>query len=214
MIKAAKTLAGWEKTALHPMLISDPRVIDAEIALVRPTEAEKEEEEDEKILAPPATRRQDRLDAAVVRSSTEGPAIAFYEAKHFSNGDLRALGDGPPAVLAQITAYEKALSTYAPSLAAGYVNVAKALVKLSTMRQHVTGDGLNGQLDPLVLSIAESSSPPIIDCKPRLLILGFDKAQRDDRGWQAHLAKLTSAKELGPRRVQAVGRANSKTRFS
>ncbi|MER9456556.1 hypothetical protein [Mesorhizobium sp. M0478] len=213
MIKAAKKLAGWEKTELHPMLVNDPRVIDAEIALVRATEAEKDEEEGEKILAPPAARRQDRLDAAVVRGSTKGPVITFYEAKHFSNGDLRALGDARPAVLEQITDYETALSGNAASLAEGYFNVARALLRISAMRALVAGGIFAVQIDPLVNSIAESSSPPIIDSKPRLLILGFDRAQRDDKGWQSHLGKLKSAEMLGPDRVKAVGSPNRNTRF-
>lgn len=214
MIAAAKKLSVSEKAGLHPLLVNDPKVIDAEIALVRPAEVETDEEDDEKILAPPPERRQDRLDAAVVRNSADGPVVTFYEAKDFSNGDLRALGDAPPAVLSQIAAYEKALATYSASLAAGYVNVARTLVRLSAMRQRVSSDAPTRQIDPLVASIAEGSSHPIIDCKPRLLILGFDKAQRDDRGWQAHLAKLTSADGLGPSRVQAVGRAKRQTRFS
>ncbi|MER9740907.1 hypothetical protein [Mesorhizobium sp. M0187] len=210
MVKAAQKLAGPEKTGLHPLLVNDPKVIDAEIALTRAAEIE----DGEMILAPVSERRQDRLDAAVVRSGTDGLTISFYEAKDFSNKDLRAFSDNPPAVLMQLAAYEKALTAKGPSIAAGYTNVAKALVRIDAMRKHVAGDGFIRQIDPLVLSLAEGGLLPAIDCKPRLLIFGFDRAQRDDRGWQGHLAKLKSADGIGRGRVQAVGSANRQTRFS
>lgn len=82
------------------------------------------------------------------------------------------------------------------------------------MRKHVAGDCFTDQIDPLVISIAENSSPPIIDGRPRLLILGFDKAQRDDKGWQSHLGKLKSVEMLGPNRVKAVGSPDRNTRFA
>lgn len=206
MVKAARVLAGPEKIGLHPLLVHDPKVVDAEIAFTR--EAEAEAEDEEKILTPPTERRQDRLDAAVVRGTTEGPTITFFEAKDYSSKYLRASGDNRPDVLSQIEAYEKALSTNAASIAAGYMNVARAMVRISNMRRQVVGDGLVREVDPLVLNIADGRSP-IIDCKPRLLITNFDNAQRTDKGWLRHLDKLKSADALGNGRV----RADSHTRF-
>ncbi|TIL35943.1 hypothetical protein [Mesorhizobium sp.] len=208
MVRAAKVLAGPEKTGLHPLLVNDPKVVDAEIAFTREAEAE----DDEKIITPPTERRQDRLDAAVVRSTIGGPTITFFEAKDYSSKYLRASGDTPPAVLSQIAAYEKALTTNAGAIAVGYANVARALVRISEMREHVAGPEAIGGVDPLVLSMAEGSSP-IIDCKPRLLILNFDNARRNDKGWLGHLAKLKSADALGSIRVRAVGDPDAHTRF-
>lgn len=189
MMRTATLFAGPEKSGLHPLLVGDPAIIDAEIALTR----EAPEEGD--------SQQQDRLDAAVVRSSSAGPEIVFCEAKHFINPALRANGENLPAAFKQIDGYEKALNRYAQSLANGYVEVAKAFVRIHAMRG-IVRNGDAPKLHDLIRLIAENGTPPIIDTKPHLLIFGFDKAQRDDPAWKNHLKKLEDT--LG-RRVRAIG---------
>lgn len=189
MMRAATAFAGAEKSGLHPLLVGDPAIIDAEIALTRTATDEA------------ATQQQDRLDAAVIRNTPDGPEIVFCEAKHFTNAALRASGDNLPAVIGQIRDYEKALTKYASSLAEGYVEVAKALVRINAMK----GLARNGDAPALIEGIrriAENGARPVIDTNPHLLIFGFDKAQRDDTAWKNHLKKLES--ELGGR-VRAIG---------
>lgn len=189
MMRAATSLAGAEKSGLHPLLVGDPAIIDAEIALTRAATDEA------------ATQQQDRLDAAVIRSGKTGPEVIFCEAKHFTNPALRASGDGLPAVIDQINDYENALTRYTDALKDGYVEVAKALVRINAMKKLVrSGDAPT--LHDAILQIAESETPPVIDAKPHLLIFGFDKAQRDDRVWRDHLQKLEH--HLGGR-VRAIG---------
>lgn len=189
MMRAATLFAGAEKTGLHPLLVGDPAIIDAEIALTRTAPEEA------------VTQQQDRLDAAVIRNTSAGPEVAFCEAKHFDNAALRASGDNLPAVVGQIEDYEKALMKYAPSLAEGYVEVAKALVRINAMKG-VVRNGDAPALHQAIRQIAENDVRPIIDTKPHLLIFGFDKAQRDDFAWRKHLEKLES--RLGGR-VRAIG---------
>ena len=189
MMRAATSFAGAEKSGLHPLLVGDPAIIDAEIALTRAATDEA------------ATQQQDRLDAAVIRNTETGPEVVFCEAKHFTNGALRANGDGLPAVIGQINDYESALTRYAGALKDGYVEVAKALVRINAMKKLIrSGDAPT--LHDAILHIAESKLPPAIDAKPHLLIFGFDKAQRDDPAWRVHLQKLEH--HLGGR-VRAIG---------
>lgn len=188
MMRSATAFAGAEKSGLHPLLVGDPSVIDAEVALTRA--AEEQDAEDSVTMDQESTaRRQDRLDAAVAHTTAAGPAIVFHEAKHFSNSALRASAENLPAVIGQIEDYEKALTIYAPSLAAGYVEVAKALVRINEMKR-VVRNGDAPKLDEAILQIASDETQPIIDTKPHLLIFGFDKAQRDDPAWRKHLEKL------------------------
>lgn len=189
MMRAAALFAGPEKSGLHPLLVGDPAIIDAEIALTRETAEEGE------------TQRQDRLDAALIRNTAVGTEIVFCEAKHFTNPALRASGDKLPAVFKQIDDYETALSRYAQSLANGYVEVAKAFVRINVMRGLVR-NGDEPMLHEAIRLIADNGIPPIINTKPQLLIFGFDKAQRDNPAWKAHLKKLED--RLG-KRVRAIG---------
>lgn len=206
MMRAATAFAGAEKSGLHPLLVGNPSVIDTEVALTRA--AEEQEAADAASPGQELTmRRQDRLDAAVVRKTTDGPTVVFHEAKHFSNSALRASAGNLPPVIDQIEDYEKALTIYAPSLAAGYAEVAKALVRISELKKLVR-NGEAPKLDEAILQIARAETHPIIDTKPHLLIFGFDKAQRDDPAWRMHLEKLES--RLGGR-VRAVGTPTRQT---
>ncbi len=177
MMRAANSFAGAEKSGLHPLLIGDPAVIDVEIALTRAAMEETD------------TQQQDRLDAAMVRSTPSGPEIVFCEAKHFTNPALRARGDNLPAVVGQINDYENALTQYSMSLAEGYIEVSQALVRINSMKRFVR-NGAAPKLHDAILQIAEHKIPPTIDPRPHLLIFGFDKAQRDDPAWRNHLKKI------------------------
>lgn len=189
MMRAATPFAGAEKSGLHPLLVGDPAIIDAEIALTRTATEEA------------TTQQQDRLDAAVIRNTPAGPEIVFCEAKHFTNAALRASGGNLPAVIGQIEDYQKALTKYAPSLAEGYVEVAKALVRINAMKGLARNDDAPA-LHDAIRQIAETGTRPVIDTKPHLLIFGFDKAQRADPVWKKHLEKLES--QLGGQ-VRAIG---------
>ncbi|MCJ7997029.1 hypothetical protein J5N58_21415 [Rhizobium cremeum] len=93
------------------------------------------------------------------------------------------------------------MTRYAPSLAEGNVEVAKALVRINAMKGLARNDDAP-VLNEAIRQIAENSTRPVIDAKPHLLIFGFDKAQRDDPAWKKHLEKLEN--QLGGR-VRAIG---------
>ena len=204
MCRAASRYAGLEKAGLHPMLAGNADVIDAEIALARLSASDDLAETD-------GERRQDRIDAAIAILENGVPTIRFYEAKHFTNAALRAGGDTLPDVVRQVLDYEKALEAYKTGLSAGYVETAKALLRFDDMRVRAFGTGAVRGLSPAIRRIAETGQAPLIDTLPHLIIYGFDKAQRDDDGWKAHLRKLEAAL---PKRVRAIGNPTRQAVFN
>ena len=209
MCKAASRYAGVEKAGLHPMLVGNPDVIDAEIALTRLSSPD--DNGDEEVVS--SDRKQDRVDAAIALTDTNGvPTIRFYEAKHFTNSALRASGDNLPDVVRQITDYEKALEAYRSQLSAGYLETAKALVRFNEMRAQAFADSAVRSLAPVIHQIAETGQAPVVDTLPHLIIYGFDRAQRDDDTWQVHLGKVE--KVLSRSRVRAIGNPTRATVFN
>jgi hypothetical protein len=195
MIRAAKPLTGAEKAGLHPLLISEPRLIDVEVALTRDTSSSADDK-----------REQDRIDAAVLRPLPNGKAsVVFYEAKHFSNSALRASAGRRPDVLRQLEDYARALERYSVLLTARYVETATALVHIDNMRRSLPGMSEDTRLDPMFFDIA-AGEQPTIDTTPRLLIFGFDAAQRDSADWRHHLERL------GGKSVRTIGKPTTRTR--
>jgi hypothetical protein len=208
MIRASAKHSGAEKSGLHPMLIGNSNVIDTEVALTRLGSAENTPEVEQENAS---GRKADRIDAAIAVPSDGGtPEIRFFEAKHFTNGALRANGDVDPGVVKQVLDYEKALTKHAPVLSARYLDTAQALVRFNKMRVSAFGQMAARDISPTLKEIAETGRSPGINPKPHLIIYGFDKAQRDDAGWKAHLAKLETKL---PGRVLAIGNPARTTRF-
>lgn len=198
-IAAAKAYAGEEKAGVHDPVRRAPPVVDVEIALASPAETGE---------ATSAARN--RIDVASPNETEGGRlALVFHEAKRFANGDPRAKGGGEPKVLGQMRDYEGAIAARAAILPGEYARVAKALVAIDAMRRPLleARNEKPAPLDPMIPRAAEGE-PIAVDPKPRLVVFGFDEAQRDDEGWQDHLDKLKKRV-----RVFATGEPNSANAF-
>lgn len=209
IIRAASGYAGAEKTALHRPLIGAAHLIDVEIALPRAAQERAEENDLEGSAEVGAEtddqgrcgRRLDRLDAAAVHNRDGQPTVMFYEAKHFSNAALRS-SNGSAPVVQQIRDYEQALKTNSELLAKRYLETANALVRFNALRKSVRGNDVR-ELDTALERIAKEGILPAIDPEPRLVIFGFDEAQRDASNREGgYFHKLYA--EL-PGRVIAIG---------
>lgn len=197
MMVAAANLAGPEKIGLHALLIASPHVIDVEISLEGVEEAdeqqdgatlEAEEAADDVALPTSSTKgRQDRLDVATLERVGEWVKVVFHEAKHFSNGELRASPGRIPKVADQIKRYRRTLTHHADDLARSYQEVCKALVRINGIRQRL--DPQARPVDQLIQQVAGSARLPVIDREPRLLVFDFDQDQRDG-AWKSHRARL------------------------
>lgn len=208
MMRASAKLSGLEKSGLHPMLVGNSNVIDTEVALTRPGSAQESPGAEQAIAS---SRKADRIDAAIAVQSDGGTReIRFFEAKHFTNSALRAYGDLDPGVIRQISDYEEALTAHAPALAVRYLETATILLRFNEMRVKAFGPSAARDISATLRAIAKTGEPPAINVKPHLIIYGFDKAQRDDPGWKAHLKKLESKLS---ERVLAIGNPTRITRF-
>lgn len=169
MKRAADLFSEPEKTGCHEIILANPQVIDCEIAF-------------------PGNGGPDAGAPRVDLLSLEPDgALVFWEAKHFTNGDLRALGDVVP-VCEQIEGYRQYLSAskHRDKVEASYKLVVENLLAIDRMRREPR------RLARLISEVGDKRLEPTLGTDPRvgLVIFGFDKPQRDDAKWQQHLRKL------------------------
>lgn len=218
MIAAARSLAGPEKTGLHALIKTTPRVIDVEVAFrsVANSAEEPASSDDIHVLAEPddATAEadkpvhddgglhQDRLDAVTLEDRDGQLWVVFHEAKHFANAELRAGQNRPPQVSKQIARYRRSIEHHAAEIKSSYRDVCQALSALHSMHLKVQSSGpAPAGLDPLIARAAEGETLHV-DIEPRLIVFGFDKDQKEGSIWQRHRERLT--KEFGLT-VYAIG---------
>jgi hypothetical protein len=185
MKKAAGLFSGLEKTGCHEIAVLNSAVIDVEIAF--PGKVSLDDGGKDK-QAP-------RVDLVSLESFDDEARLVFWEAKHYSNGELRA-ENGSPAVLRQVKIYKKYLSENRKAIEHSYKKVAEDLVSISNM-------GWKRQLSPLINDVGTGKLGLTLGAEPKvgLIIFGFDSAQRD-HGWRGHRERLN---EIGD--ICAVGEA-------
>lgn len=105
-------------------------------------------------------RTQDRIDVLLYHTGEK--RLKFFEAKDFSNGELRAKGASAPAVAAQIERYKAQLADK---------NVYKEILKQYGKHVEVLNDLFGLKLAP----------PTEIDMNPCLYVFGFDNDQKKGR---------------------------------
>lgn len=191
MKTAASLFAGREKKGCHEVILFNPNVIDREIAfpgILSPNDGDSD-------------GRPGQMDLLSLEPEDGTARLVFWEAKHFTNGELRALGPDV-AVCKQIARYRKYLREHRDEIEASYKRVVKDLVALDKMRR-----GVNPGFKPLPSLISEviEGRPLTLGTEPKvgLVIFGFDKAQRDHPDWRHHLKRLEEDVEVA--RVVAAG---------
>lgn len=210
MMQAANAYAGVEKTGLHALITVSENVIDVEASFwrrepdtgnlepARDTEGTEADVDDflaeSSAISPTKTsRRLDRIDAVSLEDRDGALWLVFHEAKHFSNKELRGSDARPPLVAAQIDRYRQAIKTYTPDILASYADVCRALVRIDAMRAGQAGSDPSTLKTRSLIARAAKGEPLHIDPNPRLIIYGFDKAQRDHDTWRDHYRRLTDS---------------------
>ena len=186
--KAAKRYAGDEKTGVHNIVLANSNVVDLEIAI-------SSDEEDKS--AP-------RIDFAALKKTDRGYEIVFFEAKDFSNGDLRASGGADPKVIGQIERYKNLLDNNCDAISKRYRRVCRNLFDLRGLAER------HPDRHEILKGIADGSTPLTVNDAPRLIVFGFDEAQRVGKDWKYHLDKLKD--KLGKDRVLLRGNSKGFTR--
>ncbi len=183
MKRTAQLFAGNEKMGCHAVAERNATVIDFEVALPvgdgPPDEA-------------------GRIDLACFVESTAGIQLTFWEAKHFTNPELRARS-GHAKVVAQVERYAKWIAGHRADLLHSYQRVARNLMAFKEM-------GWTRTLHPSIAAVAGGTPLSLDDVSPvGLLIFGYDQAQKNDPVWKKHRENL----ETPGRRVFAVGNASN-----
>ncbi len=175
MKSAADYFSGLEKTGCHAIAINNPNVIDCEIAFPH----------SERIVNTP------RVDLASLEAvGTDAARLVFWEAKRFSNGELRAAGDRRAPVCDQVEGYKTCLAANRTEVEKSYKRVAENLMTIDGMRPEpkLLPDTLIAEVSTGKRQLTLGDEPSV-----GLIIFGFDRGQRDELRWQSHLRRLTLA---------------------
>ncbi len=171
--RAANVYSGDEKKGVHQIVMSNPNVIDVEIAFGA---------ENEKTGSVTANR----IDFAALRQGQAGLEVVFYEAKQFSNKELRAATENVP-VLQQLRRYETFLDNEQADLIESYRTVCGNLSALLGVRDRYSA----------MLAAMSNTAQLAIRADVRLVVFGFDADQKDGANWSGHRRKLEAV--LGDR---------------
>ena len=169
--KAARPYAVAEKAGVHDVVLSNWNVVDIEIAFATDSNIE-------------TANSVPRLDFATLRRRNQHAEIVFFEAKDFTNPELRRKGDANPEVIGQIKAYSRLLRDRYCEIVDSYRRVCGNLLHLRGLHER------HAERHKMLEGIADGSTPLTVDIEPRLVVFGFDADQRDGKIWRAHRDKL------------------------
>jgi hypothetical protein len=174
MKTAAGLFSGLEKTGCHEIAIRNRSIVDCEITF--PGKVSLGDGGSDKV-AP-------RVDLAALEQDGDVARLVFWEAKHYSNGELRTDHARAP-VCRQLDTYREYLSNNREAVEDSYTNVAANLVAISAM-------GAARKLSPLITEVGTGRRQLTLGAEPKvgLIIFGFDMGQRDHPIWQDHLKDL------------------------
>lgn len=173
---ASASYSGTEKEGIQKIILSNDNIVDLEIALTQ------EAEEDE--MNPEQGRKSSakRIDFAALQKKDSYYELIFFEAKDFSNKDLRAKGSAVPEVIQQINNYEKLLNQYQEDIINSYRLVCSNLCEILPNNLH----------KKMILGVAEGASMKV-NVEPRLVVFGFDEDQGEGSIWCPHKEKLVES---------------------
>ena len=186
--KASTAYGGVEKEGIQKILNSNNNIVDLEIALTQ--KALQAEEDINKDTAK-------RIDFAAIHEVGHNQfELVFFEAKHYSNKELRAKGDALPKVIeTQIPTYEKLLADYEEDILKSYQTVCKNLIDIAPHRK----------FSKAINAIANGAEFRV-NLKPRLVIFGFDDDQKKGALFNSRIRKLTGF--MGKKRILLKGDPN------
>lgn len=168
--RAANAYAGEEKTGVHQIVMSNPNIIDVEVAFG----AEGGDSEG---------RGAQRIDFAAIQHTKDGPELVFFEAKAFANPELRANGSTIP-VLGQMERYRNFVLRSKAELAESYRTVCGNLAALHGVRDRYPA------MRETLARVANGTCSLGVSEDVRLVVFGYDKDQQNGLIWNSHRGKL------------------------
>ncbi len=172
---ASRVYAGDEKAGVHEIVLKRSNVIDVEIAF---------------------RGSGLRVDLAALHETDDGPQLVFYEAKHFSNKELRAEEGREAKVIGQLDGYSGLLEKNKGQLEECYQRVCENLRCIKGLA------GRHPQRHDMLVRVLDEGLR--VDPKPRLVVFGFDQDQQ--RGaWKRHRERLAQSFQEKERRIRGWG---------
>lgn len=180
--RASKPYAGDEKYGVSKIIEGHPNIIDVEVAF---SDLGNSAEDDD---APPEetvdsidseSRHIPRIDFVAVQDDGKRLELVFFEAKYFTNHELKSGGD--PRVCKQIAKYEKLLKKNEKDVGEAYKLHCADILNSNCVPQ----GSKRGQFLKMV-----STKEVIVNTEPHLVVFGFDDDQRIGPAWKKHKDKL------------------------
>ena len=172
---------GKEKAKSYELILNkDSQVIDTEATFAKKLNPNSKEKADYEVSS---------IDYVALEKDVENKIrIVFYEAKHYSNSEIRSTKT--PKVVEQINRYEEALKLhekeYEQEIVKSYKLVCENLKELNITKNR-----------DLIECVTDSNLT--IDFQPKLIVFGFDTDSHARKTWEIHKKKIE--KELGEQRV-------------
>lgn len=163
-------------------------VLDIEVSLKRGVEAEEVEP------GKASRGNSDRIDLLLF--DTKSGMLRFFEAKDFSNGEIRAIPGNEPKIVKQMSRYEKQLDT---------ARVRKEMLESYTAHVDVIKRLFRPE-EPLPV-------PQDIDPVPRLLLFGFDLEQLTGK-LRREVSRLEQEYGLSVYAIGDIKKVNPRALFS
>ncbi len=185
MKPAAALFSGDEKRGVHAIAIGNANVIDVEVAINAKELGTK--------------RDTPRIDLAAFTQKNHSVELVFWEAKLFTNKEIRSKAN-VPRVVDQIEEYRTVVKEYREVILEGYRTVASNMVSIAEMSGGKRTVGA-------AIQAVESGTPLVMDTPPKvgLIVYGFDADHKKSDIWISHLKTLRE--KIGSDLVRDLGKA-------
>lgn len=172
----ADPYAGPEKTGVYEIICANRNILDTEVGFSTP---------------------RSYVDFSALIETEQGVKIVFFEAKHFTNKELRANNKKVPKVVDQIEKYARLLQEHHKEVIKSYCQVCCNLRDLRGFAEKCT------KWHKMIEDIANEQKNLCVDTNPRLVVFGYDRDQENGDVWKGHREKLED--KIGKSRVLLKG---------
>ena len=172
MKRAARRHCGDEKKGVHAIAVGNEDIVDTEVAF--------NDREDEPHVP--------RIDLACFEEEKGRVRLCFWEAKLYSNREIRAEGEKEAPVVEQVRGYRDLVDKHREEVIESYRKIARNLVEIAgwvfphrKVGKLVEAVAVRGRLD--------IDKPATVG----LIVFGFDNDQKGGKVWRMHMEKLKVA---------------------
>lgn len=187
--RATKAYGGIEKIGVHKIIRTNPNIVDTEIALA---EAKSDKDND-------AGKKNSRIDFCAIQEEGRKLLLRFFEAKHYSNKELRAKQGSEIKVILQLDRYQKILENQNADIVSSYKKLIHKAAKIQG--KNILGNILEKYPDINALEI---------DPEPRLVIFGFDEDQKEGKNFNKHMDALRAELGESPKKKRLLLKGDTK----